>query len=62
MSWGDSQIWDQLGLDGNVNSISWSDISNLGISSGHTLGEPSPLFARVESSDIEEYKKQLSPS
>jgi len=56
------KIWDQLGLDGNVNSLSWGEISNLGISSGHILGESSPLFARVESSDIEEYKKQLSPS
>jgi len=26
------------------------------------LGEPSPLFAKVEESDIEKYKKQLNPS
>jgi methionyl-tRNA synthetase len=37
-------------------------MSVLGISSGHTLGEASPLFAKVEESDIEKYKKQLNPS
>jgi hypothetical protein len=26
------------------------------------LGEASPLFAKVEESDIEKYKKQLNPS
>ena len=56
------KIWDQVDLDGDIADIPWSEISNLGISSGHILGEPSPLFARVESTDIEEYKKQLSPS
>jgi methionyl-tRNA synthetase len=56
------KIWNQLGLDGNVSESSWSDISVLGISSSHTLGDASPLFAKVEKSDIEKYKKQLGPS
>lgn len=56
------KIWHQLGFNGNVNESSWSDISVLGISSGHALGEVSPLFAKVEKSDIEKYKKQLGPS
>ena len=56
------KIWQQLGLDGNVTESSWNDISVLGISSGHTLGKISPLFAKVEESDIEKYKKQLGPS
>jgi len=56
------KIWCQLGLNGNVNEISWNDISVLGISTGHGLGEASPLFAKVEKSDIEKYKKQLGPS
>jgi methionyl-tRNA synthetase len=34
----------------------------LGISSGHILGESSPLFARIEKSDIEKYKKELGSS
>ncbi len=56
------KIWKQLGLDGNVNEFSWNDISVLGISSGHALGESSPLFVKVEESDIAKYKKQLGPS
>ncbi|MFQ5476022.1 MAG: methionine--tRNA ligase [Nitrosopumilus sp.] len=56
------KIWNQLDLDGNVNESSWSDISILEVSSGHALGDASPLFAKVEESDIEKYKKQLGPS
>jgi len=56
------KIWNQLGLDGKVNDSSWNDISVLEISSGHALGEASPLFAKVEESDIAKYKKQLGPS
>ena len=42
-----------------VNQSSWNDMSELGISSGHVLGDSSPLFAKVEVSDIEDHKKQL---
>jgi methionyl-tRNA synthetase len=56
------KIWNQLGLDGNANDFSWNDISVLDISSGHTLGDVSPLFVKVEESDIAKYKKQLGPS
>jgi len=56
------KIWNQLGLDGNVNESSWNDISVLGISPGYDLGEASPLFVKVEESDIAKYKKQLGPS
>ena len=56
------KIWHQLGLDGNITKLPWNKISVLGISPGHTLGVASPLFAKVEESDIEKYKKQLTPS
>ena len=56
------KIWCQLGLNGNVCESSWSNMSTLGISSGHILGDPSPLFVKVEPSDIEKHKKQLVPS
>ncbi len=56
------KIWNQLGLDGNVSDSTWDKMSELGISSGYVLGEASPLFARVETSDVEKYKKQLGPS
>jgi len=55
------KIWKQLALDGNVHDFSWNEMSVLGISPGHILGESSPLFAKVEKSDIEKYKKQLKP-
>jgi len=56
------KIWNQMGLDGNVSDFSWKDMSDIGISSGHILGDASPLFARVEASDIENHKKELGPS
>ena len=56
------KIWDQMGLNGKVNENSWNDISEFGVSSGHKLGDSSPLFAKVEESDIELRKKELGPS
>ena len=56
------KIWIQLGLDGNIQDIPWDSQSDLGILSGHVLGESSPLFARIETSDIEKYKKELGPT
>ena len=35
------KIWCQLGLAGNINEYSWNDISVLGISPGHALGDAS---------------------
>lgn len=55
------KIWSQLGLEGKITESSWNDMSNLDISSGHLLGESSPLFVKVEESDIELRKKQLGP-
>jgi methionyl-tRNA synthetase len=56
------KIWNQLGLNGKVSDNMWSEMSELGISSGHDLGDASPLFARVDPDDITKYKKQLGPS
>jgi methionyl-tRNA synthetase len=56
------KIWNQLGLDGKINSSSWTDMSVLGIPSNHVLGDASPIFAKVEESDIEKHKSQLGPS
>lgn len=52
-------IWAQLGLDGKVSEQHWDFISELSISPGHKLGDPSPLFARVEAADIAKHKEQL---
>jgi len=53
------KIWWQLGLDGNVSEQSWDSISERSIQANHQLGTPSPLFAKVEESDIKNYKQKL---
>jgi methionyl-tRNA synthetase len=53
------KIWVQLGLYGNVSESSWDDLSKFAITSEHVLGDASPLFVKVEESDIEKHKKQL---
>ncbi len=53
------KIWSQLGLSGNVSEQNWKSISDITIKSEHNLGTPSPLFAKVESSDIEIHKEKL---
>lgn len=53
------KIWDQLGFDGPVDDSTWSAISKLEVLPGHVLGDSSPIFAKVEISDIEVHKKQL---
>ena len=55
------KIWTQLGLQGKVQDNSWDSLSALEIKPGHNLGDVSPLFSKVESEDIEKYKKQLGP-
>jgi methionyl-tRNA synthetase len=56
------KIWTQIGLKGDVQDNSWDSISHFDITPGHNLGEASPLFSKVDSEDIEKYKKQLGPS
>lgn len=56
------KIWNQLGLDEMIENSSWNDMSRLGIVPGHLLGESSPLFVKVEKSDIEKYKTELGPA
>ena len=53
------KIWSQLGLPGNVSEQKWDSISEITIKSEHSLGAPSPLFAKVESSDIKTHKEKL---
>jgi len=53
------KIWLQLGLDGNVSEQSWDSISEISIQADHQLGTPSPLFAKVEESDIKNHKQKL---
>ena len=56
------KIWNQLGLRGNIKDVRWDSLSQLEIKPGHNLGEVSLLFSKIESTDIEKYKKRLGPS
>ena len=55
------KIWEELGLDGEINKSSWSDMAILGISASHKIGVVSPIFVKVEESDVEKHKSQLGP-
>ena len=60
------KIREQLGLSDSDAAAAvkpaWSDMSDLGVQSGHSLGKVAPLFARIEESDIAQHKKRLGPS
>ena len=53
------KIWIQLGMDGDVSTQRYDEISNIVIKQGHKLGKVSPLFEKVEESVIEEQKNKL---
>ena len=53
------KIWAQLGLDGNVSTEMFDEISSITLKQGHKLGQVSPLFEKVEESVIEEQKSKL---
>ena len=53
------KIWVQLGLDGNVSTEMFDEISCITLKQGHKLGQVSPLFEKVEESVIEEQKSKL---
>ena len=53
------KIWSQLGLEGDVSSQPFDEISNIVLKHDHKLGSISPLFEKVEESVIEEQKSKL---
>jgi len=53
------QIWSQLGLEGGPSGQPWGEASEIRIAPGHRIGNPSPLFARVEDADILRHKQKL---
>ena len=52
-------IRDRLGLDGNISTEMFDEISSITLKQGHKLGQVSPLFEKVEESVIEEQKSKL---
>ncbi len=53
------RIWGQLGMEGNISTQSWNSISTIKVKGGHKLGSVSPLFKKIEVSDIELHKSRL---
>ena len=53
------KIWTQLNLTGKVSEQKWNSMSDLIVSTNHKIGASSPLFKRVESTDIEKHKAKL---
>ena len=53
------RIWSQLNMKGNVSEQPWHSMSEIAIKSGHNLGEASPLFKKVEPTDIQIHKSKL---
>ena len=53
------KIWSQLGLDGDVSTQKFDEISNITLKHGHKLGSVSPLFQKVDESIIEKQKSKL---
>jgi methionyl-tRNA synthetase len=54
------KIWIQLKLDGSVHRQSWKSAKDISaIKPGHILGKVEPLFRKVESKEIEQWKNKL---
>ncbi|MDE1875327.1 MAG: methionine--tRNA ligase [Thaumarchaeota archaeon] len=53
------KIWVQVGMDGLVSATPWNSMSELAIKEGHKIGISSPLFKKIEASDIEANKAKL---
>lgn len=54
-------IWGQLGLEGRVSEQHWDSMSEMAVRPGHKIGEPSPLFAKVDDADIRGRISGLGP-
>jgi methionyl-tRNA synthetase len=46
-------------MDGNVSDMKWNDMSEISLKPGHKIGKAEPLFAKIESSTIDEQKAKL---
>ena len=53
------QIWEQVGMDGNVSDRIWNEMSEISLKPDHKIGKVEPLFAKIESSVIDEQKAKL---
>lgn len=56
------ELWRQLNLEGSVHRQPWDSASYLAINPGHKIGEPKPLFKKLERRQIEAQKERLGRS
>jgi len=53
------KIWTQLNLTGKASEQKWNSMSDLAVSADHKIGVSSPIFKKVEATDIEKHKAKL---
>ena len=53
------KIWMQLNLTGKVSEQKWNSMSDIAVSTNHKIGASSPLFKKIEATDIEKHKAKL---
>jgi len=53
------KIWSQLAMNNQISEQLWDSASDLLIKKDHKIGNVSPLFSKVEESDIQNYKKKF---
>jgi methionyl-tRNA synthetase len=46
-------------MDGSVSDINWNEMSEISLKPDHKIGKVEPLFAKIESSVIDEQKSKL---
>ena len=56
---GSAEIWSQLGLSGTAESGGWDAASRLRVEAGKRIGEPKPVFRRVEEGDLSKVRLRL---
>jgi len=53
------KIWSQLGMNSKISEQSWDLASSFLIKNDHNIGNVTPLFLKVEESDIQNHKKKF---
>ncbi len=53
------RIWSQLNMKGKITNKNWDSVSDIEIKPGHKIGEPSPLFKKIEQEEIQKLKSKL---
>jgi methionyl-tRNA synthetase len=53
------KIWSQLAMNNQISEQLWDSASDLLIKKDHKIGNVSPLFSKVEESDIQKHKKKF---